>query len=101
MPPSKQLPAADRARLNQLSRSERARLYQALVEHEVEVRITMTPNEREGLYQCLTKEYFNIDKQTGTFIDWLRSNSAPPTLLNVLPNLPKVPQSIKATHEHD
>ena len=61
----------------------------------------MTATERTGLFRCLTKEYFDIDKQTGMLVDWLRSNSAPFSLLNATTNPLKNSPPVKMTHLHD
>ena len=101
MPPSEQLSAADRGALDKSGPTERAQLYKALINHQIELHINLTPNEREGLYQCLMKEYFDIDRQTGTLVDWLRNNSAPFSLLNVSLNSLKRSPSVKALNPHD
>jgi hypothetical protein len=74
MPPKKQLPPADLKALNKAKPSERITLYQLLIPHQIDMVAEVNTNEREALYSCLMKEYFDVDAMTGSFINWLKTN---------------------------
>jgi hypothetical protein len=101
MPPSLQLLTADRARLNQSTRSERTKLYPDLSAHLANVPTGMSPNERKGLFSCLIKEYFDVDKQTGTLVEWLKGNRGGFGLLNARPDdyMWPVPTTMRSPHD--
>lgn len=41
----------------------------------------LLPEVREALFRCLSLEYFDPDQMTGLFIDWLKGETTPSTML--------------------
>jgi hypothetical protein len=36
--------------------------------------VVLSPEERQGLWRCLLKEYCDLSAQQGLFVDWLKGN---------------------------
>jgi hypothetical protein len=55
------------------SRTAENQIYQYIVQGWMPPNTTLTGGEREGLFQCLMREYLDLSKIEGQLVDWLKN----------------------------